>query len=185
MAVEVSSETEEVDLVDRLATYLSNAIDKTDEAAAFERVSALQQANPEAGTDALVAMLIRKKCLLTAGMGALSPVTALIGIPLNLGLIFKWQAELVLEVAAVNQRTLDDREKRNIVLIVTGLSVGTTQVTRLISKGIERIVARYVAKSKAAKASTPLIGSVISASVNVIFTYLIGKRAHDYFRQNP
>jgi uncharacterized protein (DUF697 family) len=63
--------------------------------------------------------------------------------------------------------------------------VGTTQVTRLISKGIERIVARYVAKSKAAKASTPLIGSVISASVNVIFTYLIGKRAHDYFRQNP
>ncbi len=184
MTAEAVSETQSTGPLDSVATYLSNAIDRTDEDAALARVHALREARPEASNEEVVASLVRRKCIRTGGMGALSPVTSLIGVPLNLGLIFKWQAELVLEVAAVYEHTLDDREKRNIVLIVTGLSVGATQVTRIIGGWLEGIVARRVAKTTVTRASTPLIGAVISASVNVIFTYLVGRRAQTYFSQH-
>ena len=185
MTVKSATETKSSGPLDSVATYLSNAIDRTDEDAALTRVDVLKESRPDAGNDELVASLIRRKCLRTGAMGALAPARTLIGIPLNLGLVFKWQAELVLEIAAVYGRPLDDREKRNIVLIVTGLSVGTTQLNRWITKGLERLVAQRVAKSTAAKATTPLIGSVTSASVNVIFTYMVGKYAQSYFSRDP
>jgi uncharacterized protein (DUF697 family) len=97
-------------------------------------------------------------------------------------LVFKWQAELVLEIAAIHNQTLNAKEKRNIVLIVTGLSVGTTQLARLTSRILEWAAARTVAKSKASRAAVPLIGGVVSASANVLFTYLIGQRASAYFK---
>jgi uncharacterized protein (DUF697 family) len=173
-------------VLDSLANFLSNAIDRTDEAAALERVSTLQESCPDAGVDELVARLIRDKCLRTGGMGFLTPGLSLIGVPINLGLIFKWQAELVLEIAAIYNWSLNDAEKRRIVLVVAGITVGTTQVTRLFTKWVERTVSRQVVQSRAARSTLPpLVGSIVSTSANVLFTYLIGKRAQTYFQRTP
>jgi len=180
------SEEQSGGLLDGVTAFLSNAIDKTDEAAALERVSTLQESNPNAGVDELIATLVKKKCLLAGGMGFLSPGMSLIGVPINLGLIFKWQAELVLEIAAVYRRTLTDAEKHRIILIVTGVSVGTTQMTRLFTRWVERTVSKQVAQSRTARTTLPpIVGSIVSASANVLFTYLIARRAQIYFQRAP
>jgi uncharacterized protein (DUF697 family) len=186
MTEQIAVEEQRFDPLDRLAEFLGSAIDKTDEAAAIERVTELRNSHPNAGNDELVTRLIQQKCILTGGMGALTSAVSLIGVPLNIGLTFKWQAELVLEIATVYNRTLTDAEKHRIILIVTGVSVGTTQVTRLFTRWVERMVSKQVAQSSTARITLPpLVGSIVSASTNVLFTYLIARRAQIYFQRAP
>ena len=184
MAEEVVTETQPGGIQDMIADYLANAIDKTDEDAARERVLGVQRDNPNASVDELVTLLINNKCLRTGIMGALSPMLRLIGIPLNLGLVFKWQAELVLEIAALYSWTLSKSEKQRVVLIVTGFSVASTQGARLINLLISKVAHRYFLKSKTGQAIvTPGVNSIVGAASNVLITYYIGKRALQHVQQ--
>ncbi len=186
MTEQIAADTQSAGPLDQLADYLSNAIDKTDEAAAIERVLELRKSYPNAGTTELVTRLIRQKCILTGGMGALTSTVSLVGIPINIGLTFKWQAELVLEIAAVNERALSKEEKRAIVLIVTGSSASSNQIAKWLSRRLERKAAQQMSNNTVGRVTiVPFIGAITLASANVLITYLIGRRAHAYFQIPP
>jgi hypothetical protein len=168
-------------LLNTIADFLSSAIDRTDESAARERVQVIKRDNPAAHRSELAQTLIQRKCLMTGGLGLVTPAFALIGLPINVGLVFKWQAELLLEMAALYDREMDDLEKRNAVLIVTGLSIGSTQVARLFAGTLEQAIQRFSPAEETTRVTTPAIQSVISGTSNVVFTYIVGKQAQAYF----
>ena len=121
----VSAETEvsapDISLTDTISDYMLRAINNADETAAQARVDNLRDSHPQASADELVELLITQKCLQTGTIGAITSGTAVIpgigtftaltfGVALDIGLTFKLQAELVLEIAAVYEHQLDEQE---------------------------------------------------------------------------
>lgn len=182
-------------LIDNIMDRMTKAISDADEEAAAERVAKLREARPEATVEALVNSLIRQKCLQTGAVGAVTSGAALIpglgtvvaltfGVAADIGLTFKMQAELVLEIAAAHRRDLSPSEKRNAVLIVTGISAGANKLLeqageRLALKATERLTQKAITKA------IPVIGVAASAGANMLSTYIIGRRAHAYFGLGP
>ncbi|MCP4359355.1 MAG: DUF697 domain-containing protein [Chloroflexi bacterium] len=182
-------------LTAKLLDRLAQVIDETDETAALAQVSKLKANNPDAPPEELVNHLVMQKCrdtavvggttsgaMLIPGLGTISALT--VGIAADLSLTFKMQAELVLEIAAVYNHHLTPEEKRRVVLLVTGLSAGTTAVAhrtgnRLAKRATTRIASKYVAKA------IPFIGIAASATTNAVMTYFIGQRAQAYFSLGP
>jgi hypothetical protein len=192
---ELSSPIEKPGILDHLANFFTRAIDQSDITAATERVAALRAAYPDASVDELVDMLITQKCVQTGSMAALTSGIALVpglgtaislilGTSIDIGLTFKWQTELVLEIAAVHNRLLGADEKRNVVLLITGLSVSTTQLAKTASRNITRKIMDRITNKFVSKV-IPIMGVGISGSANVLTTYLIGQRAHAYFQIDP
>jgi len=184
-------QSEKRHLANKLMDRLAQSIDDTDEKAAAERVAQLRADQPEATSDELVKQLIFQKCrdtavvggttsgaMLVPGLGTISALT--VGIAADIGITFKMQAELVLEIAAVYGHELQPEEKRRIVLLVTGLSTGTTAVAHRAGKRISQKLTARVA-SKYVTRAVPVIGVAASAGTNALKTYLIGKRAQAYF----
>lgn len=182
-------------LTDKLMDRLAQSIDDTDEQAAAKRVAQLRAEEPEATNDELVQKLIFQKCrdtavvggttsgaMLVPGIGTISALT--VGIAADIGITFKMQAELVLEIATVYGHQLEPEEKRRIVLLVTGLSTGTTAVVHRAGKRISRKLTARVS-SKYATRALPIIGIAASAGTNALMTYFIGKRAQAYFSLGP
>lgn len=178
-----------------LIGYLTQTIDKADEQAAAERVAALRQAHPEATTEELVEMLIKHKSTRTGAVGAVTSGASMIpglgtivsltfGVAADIGMTFKMQAELVLEIAAVYRHQLSSTEKRNAILLVTGISAGANQLlsqtgTRIAEKTTERLAQKSVTKA------IPVLGVAASAGTNMLSTYVIGRRAQAYFDLGP
>jgi hypothetical protein len=139
----------------------------------------------------MVKELIQRKCIKTGSVGAVPSGTALIpglgtlaaltfGMAADISITFRMQTELVLEIAAAHQVKLSANDKQRIILLVTGLSAGTNQAlvrtgAKISEKATERLAKRSVAKA------IPVIGVAASAGVNVLTTYVIGRRAHTYF----
>ncbi|MBX3056694.1 MAG: DUF697 domain-containing protein [Anaerolineae bacterium] len=179
----------------RLLDRLAKVIDETDEAAAVARVAQLQAANPGATPAELTDRLIHQKCRNTAVVGATTSGLAVIpglgtiasltlGIATDFGITFKMQAELVLEIAAVYGHQMTPHEKRRVVMMVTGLSAGTTAVAHRMGNNISKRVTARVG-SKYVAGSLPVVGMAASASTNAVMTYYIGKRAQAYFSLGP
>lgn len=182
-------------LVDGLVNQIVGAIDSVDEKAAAERVNELRKAQPDATPDDLVEVLIKQKCMQTGAVGAVTSGASVIpgvgtaaaltfGVAADIGMTFKLQAELVLEIAAVYGRELDPTEKRNTVLVVTGVSAGAEQLlksagTRIAEEATERLAQKSVAKA------IPVLGVAASAGANILSTYVIGRRAQAYFSLGP
>lgn len=176
-------------IMDRLA----QAIDETDEQAAAAKVAEVQAALPDAMPEEWVNRLIMDKVKQTAVIGAttsgtmlipgIGTVTALtVGMAADFSMTFKAQAELVLEIATVYGHEMTPEEKRRVVLLVTGLSAGTTAVaqragSRISRKITARITSKYVTKA------LPVVGIAASAATNSVMTWTIGKRAQAYFSQ--
>jgi hypothetical protein len=174
---------------------IDQAIDNVDEAAAAERVAALREADPEAMADELVELLVKQKCMQTGTVGAVTSGAALIpglgtlvsltfGVAADIGLTFKMQAELVLEIASVYERKLTPDEKRQVVLLVTGLSAGASQALRKAGERIAEKAGERLAQKSVTKA-IPVLGVAASAGTNILFTYAIGQRAQAYFSLGP
>ncbi|NJN54127.1 MAG: DUF697 domain-containing protein [Anaerolineae bacterium] len=179
----------------RLFDRLAKVIDETDESAAAERVARLQTVYPGATPEELTERLIYHKCRDTAVVGASTSGVALIpglgtiasltlGIAADFGITFKMQAELVLEIATVYSYEMTPEEKRRVVLMVTGLSAGTTAVAHRAGNNISKRVTTRVASKYVTKA-VPFVGMAASASTNALMTYFIGKRAQAYFSLGP
>jgi len=179
----------------RLLDRLAKVIDETDEQAAAERVAQLKTVYPGATPDEWAERLIMHKCRDTAVVGAttsglsiipgLGTVASLtLGIAADFGITFKMQAELVLEMALLYGHHLTAEEKRRVVLLVTGLSAGTTAVAHRAGNNISRRVTARVASKYVTKA-VPFVGMAASASTNAVMTYFIGKRAQAYFSLGP
>lgn len=182
-------------LANQLTDRLARAIDETDEAAAAARVVALRQANPDADLLELADILIKNKCNRTAAVGATTSAVAVVpglgtisslalGLAADIGITFKMQAELVLEIAALYDHNLAPDEKRRVVLFITGLSAGATTLAHRAGQGIStrllaRTGSRYIARG------LPFIGMAASAGTNYVLTYAIGQRAKAYFSLGP
>lgn len=178
-------------LVDSLFDKLVAYINKADIAAATKRVTELQDRKPAATKEELVEELIRQKIFKTGVVGAVTSGAALVpglgtfasltfGVAADIGMTFKLQAELVLEIAAAHNHQLTEAEKEKVILLVTGISAGANQLltragTKISQEATERLVQRSIAKA------IPIIGIAVSGGVNALSTYLIGQRAHAYF----
>src|SRR5262245_49203948 len=121
--VETKAEADQVGLVDRLTESLTGYINDADEKAAAERVAALRQKQPDAPVEDLADSLIKRKCFRAGAVGAVTSGAALIpglgtfasltfGVAADIGMTFKLQAELVLELAALYGHSLTPDEKR-------------------------------------------------------------------------
>ncbi len=182
-------------IVNDALEYVAQAIDKTDEQAAAQRVAELRKARPGATIEELVEILVKQKAMRTGAVGAVTSGAAVIpglgtlsaftfGVAADIGMTFKMQAELVLEIAAIYQHPLSSTEKRNAVLLVTGVSAGANQVlsrtgTRIAQKTSERLAEKAVIKA------IPVLGVAASAGTNILSTYVIGQRANAYFGLGP
>ncbi len=174
---------------------LAQTIDDTDEQAAREHVAQIRAQFPEATVVELADKLTLQKCRETAVVGATTSGAMLIpgigtiagltlGIAADLGITFKMQAELVLEIATLYGHQLNADEKRRTVLLVTGLSAGTTTLAHRAGKSVSKRMTARVASKYVTKA-LPIIGMAASASTNALMTYVIGKRAQHYFSLGP
>jgi hypothetical protein len=174
-------------------------INDVDLVAAGQRVEALRQKYPQASPTELSQKLIREKSKKTGTVGAVTSSAGVIpglgtaaavtlGVAADIGATFKLQAELVLEIAAVYNYPLSEQEKQQIVLFITGLSAGTSALTRKAGQAVAiRVGEKLVAQSaqKAFAKALPVVGVLASAGTNVLSTYLIGQRADAYFREGP
>ncbi len=185
----------------------ANAIMKTvfgvisdvDIEAAAARIRALREKHPAASPAELSQMLIRDKCQRTGTVGAVTSGAALIpglgtaaattlGVAADIGATFKLQAELVLEIAAIYDYPLTEEEKQQIVLLTTGLSAGTSALTRKAGQAVAIRVGEKLAEKAVQKTfvkALPVVGVIASAGTNVLSTYIIGQRADAYFRLGP
>jgi uncharacterized protein (DUF697 family) len=182
-------------LIQSLVDQVMGAIDKTDAQAALQRVRDLHTKYPDASDMVLVERLIRQRCLQAGAVGAVTSGTATIpgmgtvatlvfGVAADLRMTYKIQSELVLEIAAIYGREISLNDKRYIVALVTGMSAGANQLVRkagaeLAAQASERLAQRALAKS------IPVLGVAASAGVNILSTYVIGRRAQAYFSQDP
>jgi hypothetical protein len=141
-----------------------------------------------------VEQLIKTKCQQTAAVGAVSTGAGIIpgigtaasltvGVAVDIGTTFKLQAELVIEIAEAHQYKLNEQEKHNIILVVTGISAGGNQMlSRAGKKASVKISERYAWRWLTH--ALPIIGVAASAGTNALSTYIIGQRAHAYFSRD-
>ena len=193
--VQDNNKSGKLKLADKLVDRLGQVIDDTDENAAAARVAELRAKHPGETNEQLANRLILDKVRETAVVGATTSAATIIpgvgtlagltlGIAADLGITFKLQAELVLEIATLYSHAMTPDEKRRVVLLVTGLSAGTTTLAHRTGKQISkrltaRIGSKYVTKA------LPIVGMAASASTNAVMTYAIGHRALAYFSLGP
>jgi uncharacterized protein (DUF697 family) len=97
---------------------------------------------------------------------------------------FKLQAELVLELASLYGHPLTPDEKRRAILVVTGISAGANQILSKVGKEVAERATQQLAERAVVKA-IPFIGVAASAGINIVSTYIIGRRAQAYFNLGP
>jgi uncharacterized protein (DUF697 family) len=97
------------------------------------------------------------------------------------------QKDLVLELAAIYDREISPADRRNLLLLVGGVDSGN----KLAVKAGGELAAKLSLKlsseftSKALAKAIPVAGIATSAAVNVVSTYLVGRRAQAYLRADP
>ncbi len=178
---------------------LFNVVSDVDLEAAAGRTKELQEKYPNASPPELAQILIREKCQRTGAVGAVTSGAGLIpglgtaaaltlGVAADIGATFKLQAELVLEIAAAYDYPLSEQEKQQLVLVITGISAGTSVLTRRAGQTLTVKVGEKFAERAVGKTilkALPLVGVIASAGTNVLSTYIIGHRADTYFRLGP
>lgn len=183
------------DIATTLMKKLFGVIHDVDIAAAAERVKALKEKYPSETPEQLSQRLIRDKLQRTGAVGAATSGAGLIpgigtaaaltlGVAADIGATFRYQAELVLEIAAVYDYPLTESEKQHLVLLITGLSAGSSALARKAGAKIATEVGERFAEKAVLKA-LPIVGVIASAGTNALSTYLIGQRADAYFRLGP
>lgn len=180
--------------VDNVMRSLVGTIEEKHILAAQERVAALRIRHPQATPDQLASMVIRQKCIDTGAIGLASSVPGLIpgvgsmlvvsaGLMVDLRKTMEMQKELVLELAAIYDRPVTPADRRNLLLLVTGVDSGNKLIAKAGSEAAAKITTRL--SSKALSKALPVAGIVTSAAVNVVSTYLVGRRAQAYLRADP
>ncbi|MCA9837666.1 MAG: hypothetical protein KC422_12185 [Trueperaceae bacterium] len=174
-----------------LASLLS-VLSQADVNAARRRVEGLKQQFPEATPEELSEQIVKKKIQQTAMVGAassgaglipgLGTITALtVGFAADLSATFKLQAEMVLELALLNDYPLSKLDQQKLIFLVTGVSMGSSSLINRAGKKLSLALTERYAKRWLAKA-IPFFGVAASSSTNALTTYLIANRAQAYFQ---
>ena len=184
--------------VDNVMRTMVGTIDDQHIAAAKARVEGLRARYPGATADELAEKAIRQKCIDTGGVGVASSLPGLIpgigslvvasaGLVVDIRKTMEMQKELVLELAAIYDREITPADRRNLLLLVGGVDSGN----KLVVKAAGELTAKLSLKlsseftSKALAKAIPVAGIATSAAVNVVSTYLVGRRAQAYLRADP
>jgi hypothetical protein len=167
-------------------------------AAAQERVQALRVRNPGATPDELADKAIRQKCIDTGAIGVASSMPGLIpgvgsmlvasaGLVVDIRKTMEMQKDLVLELAAIYDRPITPSDRRNLLLLVGGVDSGNKFLVKasgeVVAKASLKVSSEFT--SKALAKAVPVAGILTSAGVNVVSTYLVGRRAQAYLRADP
>ncbi len=174
---------------------ITDFINDADAEAAAETVTKLQKSYPDASADEIVERLIKRKCLQAGAVGAVTSGAAMIpglgtfaamtfGVATDIGMTFKLQAELTLEIAYAFDHVLDENEKQKIILTITGISAGSQAALQKVGKEIAQKATADLAQKSIVKA-IPFLGVAASAGMNIVTTYIIGRRAQAYFTLGP
>jgi uncharacterized protein (DUF697 family) len=180
--------------VDNVMRSFVGSIEEKHITAANARVAELRARHPEASTEHLANQVIRQKCIDTGAVGLASSVPGLIpgvgsmlvvsaGLMVDLRKTMEMQKELVLELAALYGRSVTPADRRNLLLLVTGVDSGNKLIAKAGSEAAAKVTTRL--SSKALSKALPVAGIVTSAAVNVVSTYLVGRRAQAYLRADP
>ncbi len=203
---------EENNFITKLMHETMESMTKADEKAALERVQALRAKHPAATTDGLAEIVIRRKCLQAGAIGAVTASPTLVpglgtvvaltfGTAVDIGMMYKLQGELVLELVDLYAPDLPMENKRNILMLVTGISIGagrllSEQGQEIAAKSSRRLANRFrgmaateVAEEAAsglfARSASVMLGVATVAGINIVTTYTIGRRAQAYLKQEP
>lgn len=184
--------------LDALMRRVIGDIDEKQIAAARDKVAGLRARHPQATPDEIAEILIRKRCIDTGTVGLLASAPALIpgigstvaltaGLVADIGKTMEMQKQLILELAAAYDRELVPADRRNLLVLATGVDSGN----KVAAKAAGDLVAKAGAKlafrggSRLIVKAIPLVGLVTSAAINVVSTYLIGRRAQAYMKLGP
>jgi uncharacterized protein (DUF697 family) len=109
------------------------------------------------------------------------------GLMVDIRKTMEMQKDLVLELAAIYGREITPADRRNLLLLVGGVDSGNKLVVKaggeLAAKATIKLSSRFT--SKALTKAIPVAGILTSAAVNVVSTYLVGRRAQAYLRADP
>ncbi len=182
-------------VTDLVMNRMVSAINTADLNAAAKQVDLIKSRNPEAAQDEIADMLIKRKCWQAGSVGAVTSGAAIVpgigsftsltfGIAADIGMTFKLQAELVLEMAYLYEHELTDGEKRAVILTVTGISSGGNQVFTKVGQQLAKKATAELAQKSVTKA-IPFLGVAANGGTNMATTYFIGHRAKAYFSLGP
>jgi hypothetical protein len=182
-------------MVGDLMKQMAAVVDRIDPQAAAQRVSALREDHAGITPDALANLLIKNKCIQAGAIGAVTSGASMVpglgtllsmtfGAAADIGMTFKLQAELVLEIAAAYDHPLGAAEKSRVVMLVTGIGVGGNQLLTEAGKRVAERATERLAQKSVAKA-IPVLGVAASGGTNILFTYIIGRRAQACFSLGP
>ncbi|MCB0189410.1 MAG: hypothetical protein KDE31_34300 [Caldilineaceae bacterium] len=204
--------TQEENFLTKLMQETMQTMTHADEEEALTRVQTLRQKFPQATTDELAEKLIRHKCIQAGAIGAVTASPTMIpglgtvvaltfGTAVDIRMMYKLQGELVLELINLYAPTLALENKRNVLMVVTGISIGANRVLseggqELAAKATQRLsvrlggtVAEEVAEDATigifAKSVSTVLGVATAAGINMVTTYTIGRRAQAYLKQGP
>lgn len=175
--------------------FFNRVVDDLDMIAAAQVVADVRAARPDIERKQLIDQLISQKSRKVAAVGAMTSGAAAIpglgtllamsvGVAADIGLTFKMQAELILEIAAAHGRELSLEERRRAVMLVTGIGVGAGRLAEGVGRRAalavgERFAERWIIKA------IPFVSIAASAGINALVTYVVGKRAEAYFALPP
>ncbi len=186
---------EENGLVNEVLNFATGKVNRADQASASKQVAQFRERHPRASQDELAQMLIKEKCIKTGSVGAatsgasiipgLGTLTSMtVGMAADITLTYALQAELVLEIAEVYGYEMSDAERRNAILLVTGISAGANRALARAGTEVAEQVGTRIASKSLVKA-IPIFGVAASTATNAVATYAVGRRAQAYFREGP
>lgn len=176
---------------DRIVNAALDFLNKVDDAECRQRVDKLRRKYPDASPEEIGGRLITSKSRKTGAVGAITASPAAIpgvgtvmaltfGSGVDITMTYTLQAELVIELAYCYGVELSQQQRRSTILMVTGISVGSSRVFTAAGKKLATKATSQFAGKGLARA-LPFIGIGASAGVNMASTYAVGKRAMAYF----
>ncbi|MFN8499476.1 MAG: hypothetical protein U0641_16625 [Anaerolineae bacterium] len=166
-------------------------VDSVNSEEAAQQVARVTAANPTLNKKQIADLLIRDKAKKTAVVGGATAATAVVpgvgsiaaltlGMGVDIVLTFRYQAELIHEIALVFGRELTRTERRNAVVGIMGIGVGLDMAVEAMTARVATRVGREMTERAILKV-VPVAGLVLGAGLDVASTYIIGKRAMTYF----
>jgi hypothetical protein len=183
---------------DQIVQRMIGNISDADIAKARQKVAALRTGSPAANADELANTLIRQKCIETGMVAVLASAPALIpgvgsalattaGLMVDLQQTIQMQKDLILELATVYDHDLTALDRRNLLVLIAGVDSGNKFAAKAGSELATKATAKLATKasSRLLVKAIPFAGIAASAGINLVSTYLVGRRAQAYLQLDP
>jgi hypothetical protein len=162
------------------------------------KVATMRSRRPGASDDAIANALIRQKCIETGVVAVLASAPALIpgigsaiavtaGLMVDVQKTVQMQKDLIIELATVYDHDLTELDRRNLLVLIAGVDSGNKFAAKAGSELAAKATAKLAteAGSRLLVKAIPFAGIATSAGINLVSTYLVGRRAQAYLKMDP